>query len=377
MPLDRPQPDSTDVNQLEKMLRRAGFPEITPDLAPKLRAITVATVAILRTIDGDVSGNRGPACCLLNATATPGDGGVGIFYWNPTLQGANGAAFDDNGVTYVQVMGGNGQFKSPGAWVRAQLTKAPDVQEFTASGTWTKPSGATWVRVELVPWGASGGSGRRGTVGGDFGRAGAASGVTAWEFPASILGATEAVTFGSQPLGGAAQTADNTNGRDGTDAPDATFGAWLRARGGKKGGGGGTATAVATGGYGNAGTGGGAGATGTGRAGGGGGDGGDAGGAGAVGGNGGPDRATTLTGGPGGAAGTTGTAGANGAVGEVGGGGGGGGGGGQSGGTVGAGANGGRYGAGGGGGGASNNGTNSGKGGDGGPCFGRVTSWFT
>lgn len=267
---------------------------------------------------------------------------------------------------------------------------APDMQTFTANGTWTKPAtvgtyAPAWVRIELVPWGASGGSGRRGAIGQDAGSAAGSSGVAYWEGPASLLAASEALTFGAQPLGGAAQTVNNTDGNDGTDAPDATFGAWLKAVGGKRGRGGAAAGTLAggLGGYGNMGTGGNGGDTngsaptaGTGRAGGGGGGGGQPTSPGIAGANAGPDRATTLTGGAAGPAGTAGSTGAQSAVGEHGGGGGSGGGGGDNAGPGGAGANGARYGAGGGGGGASNNGNNSGKGGDGGPCFGRVTTWY-
>jgi len=359
---------------------------LNPEFAPELKAITCDTVATLRTVKGDLAGNAGPRCVVLNATSTPGDGGAGIFYWHNTIAGANGASIDDNGTTYVQVIGTDGNFVTPGAWVRMQFARTPDQQTFSASGTWTKPTGAAWVRVELIPWGASGAGGAANI--GVGGRAGAGSGVGFWEGPASLLGATESLAFGSQPAGGAGGIFGGAGPVNGTDAPDATFGQWLRVKGG---------TAAGVGGYGNLGTGGAggaatvAGSAGTGRAAGGGAGGGTggnpAGTAGAAGGaGGGQDRATALAGGTAGAAGTgsvnatSGGAGTSAATGETTGGAGGGGGGG--GGTLAgaqpgqAGGDGGGYGGGGGGGGGGSTGRNGAAGGKGGQCFGRVTTWF-
>ncbi len=42
--------------------------------------------------------------------------------------------------------------------------KAPDVQSFTANGTWNKPAGATRVSVVCIASGGGGGSGRKGAA---------------------------------------------------------------------------------------------------------------------------------------------------------------------------------------------------------------------
>lgn len=267
----------------------------------------------------------------------------------------------------------------------------PNVQTFTASGTWTKPVWATTVTVAMIGGGGGGGSGRRGAAGAvrNGGGGGAGGAKTVHTFTAASLPSSVSVTVGAGGTGAAAQTADSTDGSAGTAGSSSVFGTILRAGGGGAGPAGTASTATAaTGGTGgtNGGSGGvctsgGVGGTGqsTTQAGAGGGSGGGVT-SGDVANNGGisndpVDRGSisTITGGtvPGG----TGSTGTDRLIGEPLGGPGGGGGAASITGTAGAGGNGSKYGAGGGGGGASLNGNNSGAGGNGAAGIVVITSW--
>ena len=122
------------------------------------------------------------------------------------------------------------------------------LNEFTSSGTWTKPSGANFVMVEVWGAGGGGGSGRTGansTVrnGGGGGGGGA---YNYKMFKASDLAATVSITIGAGGAGGAAINAPT--GNTGTDGGSTTFGTLLTVYGGNGGPGGGTTTAGGTGG---------------------------------------------------------------------------------------------------------------------------------
>ena len=83
-----------------------------------------------------------------------------------------------------------------------------DVQTFTASGTWTKPSGARFVYVELTGSGASGGKSGSGDGGGG---GGGGSWWAGW-LNADDLAATETITVGA----GAVGVSSNGNGNHGS-----------------------------------------------------------------------------------------------------------------------------------------------------------------
>jgi hypothetical protein len=269
----------------------------------------------------------------------------------------------------------------------------PNVQIFTASGTWTRPATATLVKVDMIGQGGGGGSGRQGAAasvrcGGGGGGGGAYTSVT---FPASKLAGTEEVSVkNTGGEGGSAQTAESENGKNGTNGSPVQFGSHLAFAGPGVGGEGGTNAkgAGGAGGGGSSAAGAGGAASTTGGVGAVGGASGSAGPGGAAGGGiptgntfsnggkGGSNSTPNLEGGLGGEAdGTAGKPGSS-ATAELVLAGSGGGGGASSVLTVGGGGGaGGSYGAGGGGGGASLNGHASGAGGAGGPGIVVVVSW--
>ena len=91
------------------------------------------------------------------------------------------------------------------------------VDVFTANGTWTKPAWARRVRFILMGGGAGGSSGRRGAAATERrgGGGGSSAGIVDEEFVASELPATLSVDVGAGGSGGAAVTADTTNGNAG------------------------------------------------------------------------------------------------------------------------------------------------------------------
>lgn len=134
-----------------------------------------------------------------------------------------------------------------GAWTPAKALS--NTQTFTASGTWTKPTGVTSVMIVAIAGGGGGGSGARepsGTV--SSGGAGGGGGAyTTRTVPASLLSATETVTVGTGGAGGTSVTTDATVGNAGSAGANSVFKAatFLVANAGAGGGGGSTGAATA------------------------------------------------------------------------------------------------------------------------------------
>jgi hypothetical protein len=120
----------------------------------------------------------------------------------------------------------------------------PAIQEFSSSGTWTKPSGAEFVMVELWGAGGGGGSGARqasGTAAGAGGGGGGGGYITRM-FNASELTDSVGVVIGSGGGGAIAVTSNNTNGSAGVIGGATSFGKYFAAYGGIGGTGGTTTT---------------------------------------------------------------------------------------------------------------------------------------
>ena len=133
---------------------------------------------------------------------------------------------------------GNVLTSNGSTWQSTAPAGAPNLQEFTGSGTYTKPAGATFVMVECFGAGGGGGSGRRSSGNRSGGGAGGGGSYAYRLFKASDLASTVTVTIGSGGTAGAAQTVDNTNGITGVSGGDTTFGSHLSAFGGQFGNGG-------------------------------------------------------------------------------------------------------------------------------------------
>ncbi len=121
-----------------------------------------------------------------------------------------------------------------------------DVQAFTASGTWNKPSSGTFAEVWCIGGGGGGGSGRVGAAATERsgGGGGGSGGVSRRVMLLSDLSSTETVTIGAGGSGGAIQTTDDTNGNDAADGGDTTFGSHVFAGGGSGGSGGATTSGL-------------------------------------------------------------------------------------------------------------------------------------
>jgi hypothetical protein len=103
-----------------------------------------------------------------------------------------------------------------------------DVQTFTGSGTWTKPSTTAYQFVRIQMWGGGGGGSRANTV---IFAAGGGGGYYETTIPIASMGATATVTVGGAGTGRTASTGLGTDG--GNSAVTLGSGSIIYASGGK------------------------------------------------------------------------------------------------------------------------------------------------
>ena len=188
------------------------------------------------------AGNDGPGSGL-DADTLDGQGGSYYMNYNnlinkPTLY--TNSSVDSHLNTSSASSGDSLTWNgSDYAWSAASSGGGADVQEFTSSGTWTKPSGCSIVEVHV--FGAAGGGGGGGSSGGSItgsfsgptflrSGGGASGSYVKYTFKASDLGSTVSVTVGAGGSGGSG-TGNTAVYNHGSAGGNSSFGNLL-ARGG-------------------------------------------------------------------------------------------------------------------------------------------------
>lgn len=163
----------------------------------------------------------------------------GVLLYNTDFTATNGTT-----ITFASALALNDEvvittFKAIGSIAASDIIglETASFQEFTSSGTWTKPVSAKFVMVECWGGGGGGASGARHVSGGTRPRVGGGGGggggaQRSFVFKASDLPSSVSVTIGAGGAGGAAVTANSTESNQGTDGGNSSFGSFLTAYGG-------------------------------------------------------------------------------------------------------------------------------------------------
>jgi len=208
-------------------LAQSQVANLTTDLAAKAANSIVLTAGTGLTGGGDLTASRTFAVSFGTASTTAcvgndarlsdsrapsgaASGDLSSTYPAPTVAKIRGTSVSSSAPTngdLLRYVSGTTQWE-PGAGV--------DVQLFTTSGTWTKPSGCRTVQIVCIGAGGGGGSGHaHASANKGGGGGGGGGGITELTYRAVALPGSLTVTVGTGGTGGAGVSA-TTNGNPGT-----------------------------------------------------------------------------------------------------------------------------------------------------------------